>query len=245
MQLFVKKYLYHELLKTLCFKVINAKTGQTAIPDQIYIDNTIVDFTVQNEKIYIENCPNVFTIKIVKTGFNIFESTYNYKTLNNGNIGINPESQQEENQAYMLWTKSVVSDLDTHLQIFEDDSLLKEIYYNAKTYKNLYVNTVIDIDDTGADNGETTTITSLNDLMVDEKYTFKFIVLDWTNKNNSSSKKMSNSNAYVQITYKNQSHIINVPTDISGIYWEVFNIEKGTLKIINKVTTTNDQNIII
>ncbi len=122
-------------------------------------------------------------------------------------------------------------DLDSHLLI-SSGSDEYHVYYHDKTPSGAGAN--LDVDDTTSYGPETVTVTSIK---ADGVY--RYYVHNYTDRNNSSSDRLTNSGAVVNIYIGGEVHSLSAPTG-SGIYWDVFTYDAatGTLTITNKIVET-------
>ena len=103
------------------------------------------------------------------------------------------------------------------------------IYFGRKSiYQNSILSAFLDLDDTTSYGPETTTIYSINNSGL-----YSFYVHDYSNMNYGSSKAMSNSGAQVKL-YAGDALIAtyNIPTDVPGTVWHVFNYDAATKRLI-------------
>ena len=131
-------------------------------------------------------------------------------------------------------------DLDSHLTgatVNGDDRFhiyySDEIYYHYNESDDEYINIAdLDIDDTDSYGPETVTIHQMTNGM------YHYYVHDYTNKYSSDSNKMSLSNAQVRV-YKGKTMVKKfvVPTDRTGIYWHVFDMDaSGAIQPVNTLS---------
>jgi uncharacterized protein YfaP (DUF2135 family) len=137
-------------------------------------------------------------------------------------------------------TGSTAGDLDSHLSIPNSaGNGTVHIYFgtnaggvNANDY---YVygandNVTLDRDTTSAPGTETITITQVR------SGTYSYSVHDFTNKSNSSSTKLAQSGASVNVHYNNTTTTYNVPNS-AGTLWRVFTFTtSGGLSATNTMT---------
>ena len=101
----------------------------------------------------------------------------------------------------------------------------KEYSENGIKYADL------DLDDTDSYGPETTTVYKMN-----STGTYSFYVHDYTNRDDYSSKEMSNSGAKVKVYKGDELYATyNIPTNVEGIYWHVFDYNAET----NSITPVN------
>jgi uncharacterized protein YfaP (DUF2135 family) len=142
-------------------------------------------------------------------------------------------------------TGSTAIDLDSHLQIPDNASSNKHIYYPTanKTFyyatntntcgscssSQLSDNVTLDRDETSAAGTETVSITAVR------SGNYSYSVHDYTNKANASISKLANSGASVKVYYNSTTTTYNVPNN-AGTLWTVFTftssgglVEVGTM----------------
>ena len=94
----------------------------------------------------------------------------------------------------------------------------------------------LDRDDRDGYGPETITIKN-----IDDQESYSFYVHNYTHKNKINSNKLSNSKASVKVYGDNKLlKIFQVPTNMEGVYWQVFNIDNGQINEINTVKTSID-----
>jgi len=122
-------------------------------------------------------------------------------------------------------------DLDAHL--------IKRNDYHI-SYRNMRVSddgiAKLDKDDTDSYGPETITANS-----IDKNAEYIFYVHNYSYRNDDDSKVLSNSGACIKIFGDNRLlEVINVPQNISGNFWEVFEIRKGSIIRTSSIKTTVD-----
>jgi hypothetical protein len=154
------------------------------------------------------------------------------KTTPNQNITLTPELNNKEIRIVLDWGASP-SDLDSHITgPFASESGRFHVYYQNKRYNHggtLY--TALDHDVTNSYGPETVTIY----ISCEGKY--RYSVYDYTNKRSTDSRALSLSNARVRV-YRgsNLTHTFNVPSNISGKVWNVFEIDGYRIIPVNHVS---------
>ena len=89
----------------------------------------------------------------------------------------------------------------------------------------------LDRDDVDGNGPETITITD-----VDDNATYNCYVHDFTNRNNTSSKKLSKSKARISVYNNNQlEFVLDIPTDTEGTRWDVFQLDKSIFNKLNRI----------
>src|SRR5699024_6779854 len=152
----------------------------------------------------------------------------------NQNATITPELEEEEMRIVLTWGEEP-SDLDSHLTGPKVDGGRFHIYWSNKVYKDAETEVNLDKDDVSSYGPET--ITVINQVA---DGTYKYNVFNYSGRYISEDNKMdlANSSAKVEV-YKGENLIqtYNVPTNIEGNMWKVFEIVDGEIKTINKVET--------
>lgn len=183
-----------------------------------------------------------YTIKLTKAGY--VTDTFNIAVTKNSSQSKNgtmvPENSEEipegELRIRLRWGNTP-SDLDSHLVGPSGDGVEKfHTYYSNKTYNyNSTRYADLDLDDTDGEGPETTTIYVQN-----SSGKYRFYVHDYSNRDSSSSKAMSNSGAIVQVFAG--SRLVGtypVPTSTVGTLWCVFEYDSETRKL-NAVNTMSN-----
>lgn len=146
-------------------------------------------------------------------------------------ISLSPSSINGEGRIRIVLTwGEKPRDLDSHLlgpDAGGSDTRF-HTYYNEKNYNyddHLYAN--LDRDDISSYGPETTTVYTLA-----PSGTYSFYVHDFTNRNVNDSEEMANSFAKVALYIDNQLYsVYNVPTNVKGNLWHVFDIDAATLNV--------------
>lgn len=125
-------------------------------------------------------------------------------------------------------------DLDSHLVGPTSSGSTFHIYYRKKRHIESSLMADLDLDDTTSYGPETTTIYQA----IPGEYVF--MVHDYTNRMETSSSKMANSGAYVEVYLGKSSvaaYTFYVP-NFDGTVWTVFkyNSETGVITLINKMS---------
>jgi subtilisin family serine protease len=191
---------------------------------------------------YISTLPaGNYTVEIV--GNSSYSTGYFYvvavgnRSIGNQNGSITPVMPAGQTRIILRWGVTP-SDLDSHLTGPLLDGTRFHIYYplaeaNSGSTWPLYVK--LDLDDTTSYGPETTTIYS----QIDGVY--RFSVHDYTNRSSSNSNVLSNSGAQVQV-YRGGSLVatFDVPSNIGGTLWTVFEMNGDTITPINTMSYTSD-----
>ena len=150
---------------------------------------------------------------------------------------ITPVLNDEEIRIVLTWGQNP-NDLDSHLIGRTPSNGTFNVYYSDKTYYyDGFEMANLDVDDTTSYGPETITI-------VESIYgTYTYAVHDYSNRNSSSSDKLSASNAVVRVFVgSEQVGEYHVPTDQVGTYWTVFEITgNGEIVPINNISNTKPE----
>ena len=172
-----------------------------------------------------------YTVEASKSGY--ITAYFNINVCGNltgQNANISEELSSGAMRIVVSWpTGSTATDLDSHLQVPDNASGNKHIYYSLK--KLYYAtnsstcsgcsneqesdNVTLDLDDTTAPGTETISITNVRD------GTYSYSVHDYTNRNNTTSTNLALSGTSVSVYYNNTTTSFSVPNS-SGNLWRVF-----------------------
>ena len=133
------------------------------------------------------------------------------------------------------------SDLDAHLVYKKQNNTIFHVYYLEEKYTFSGDDIItLDLDDTTSYGPETITIKKSSELLSGGKFTY--IVYDFSNRFNSSSNKLSLSNAYVRV-YQGNTLIesFSVPQNVTGNTWRVFELSEEGLHAINQFEFISDE----
>lgn len=245
----IKKKHYYQTSRYVSFKVIDAVVTPTLYlqPDVIYINGVSVNFTYSSNTVFLTDpISGTITLVIEKSGYDSDTSVRTYKTLNGNTISLTPIQQEGDGVCKVEWTQGDNKiDFDSHLLIYNGNTLLDEVYYSDKTYTDSNTDISLDHDDTGSgsqDFGGNETIT-IQPLYTGYKYIF--VMLDYTNRSSSAATQLSSRNTVCKITIGPDTYTFNAPTGQSGQFWEVFSIENGVVTTINSITGTNTYGITV
>ena len=183
-----------------------------------------------------------YTVQASKSGYiSTFNTVYVCGNLTNQDASMSEELSSGNMRIVLSWpTGSTAGDLDSHLSIPNSaGNGTVHIYFgtnaggvNANDY---YVygandNVTLDRDTTSAPGTETITITQVR------SGTYSYSVHDYTNKSNSSSTKLAQSGASVNVYHNNTTTTYNVPNS-AGTLWRVFTFTtSGGLSTTNTMT---------
>ncbi|WP_418223306.1 carboxypeptidase regulatory-like domain-containing protein [Clostridium isatidis] len=224
-------------------EITNAVTGEAISDITINIrkgwnnlTGSVVKTTSTDEygKFEVEMPLGNYTVEMIKEGY--LTNSYNIyvasgSTLNQNSTLLPNESEMSiaDLRIVLTWGEEPM-DLDSHLLgPTADGSDYFHIYYSNKVYyddETRYAD--LDLDDVTSYGPETTTVYNMNN---SGKYSF--YVHDYTNRYDSLSTELSNSGAKVEV-YKENALLAtyNIPTNISGVYWHVFDYDAATNRII-------------
>ena len=173
--------------------------------------------------------PGMYTLEIEKTGYELTYQTLSvYADNATSVVSVSPVMHEGEIRIVLNWG-AYPEDLDSHLFTpYDGNSETYHIYYGDRMDAD---GNNLDVDDTDGFGPETVTINDVKDGF------YKYYVADFTNcsNNNPTSMEMSASNATVTVyTSDGQVQRFNVPTDRSGVIWEVFEIRNKRIVPINR-----------
>ena len=160
---------------------------------------------------------------------NVSTSEYNYT-----NLYITPILNDTDYRIILTWGE-YPADLDSHLVGTYSGNKF-EVYYVTRDLAGYtadeYDAVNLDVDDTSSYGPETITVrydSSFGDC--------HYFVQDYTNNGTLESKALSNSQAKV-IVYKGNDllGVYTVPTDMGGVYWNVFSIVNGEIIVENTLS---------
>ncbi|HEY9060313.1 MAG TPA: S8 family serine peptidase [Pseudobacteroides sp.] len=178
-----------------------------------------------------------YTAEITCEGYSI--GYFNFISIGdieqgNQNGTITPIIPDGQTRIILTWGP-IPSDLDSHLTGPTSSSRF-HVYYSQKNYTYNGVKCAdLDLDDTSSYGPETTTIYQQTDGI------YRFSVHDYSNKSSPTSTVLSNSGAEVKV-YRGSTLVstFNVPTNLVGNEWTVFEMDGNTIIPIN--TIKNESN---
>ena len=194
-----------------------------------------------------------YTVQVSKTGYiNSYFNANVCGNLTSQDASVSENLSSGSMRIVLTWpTGSTARDLDTHLQIPDNASGQYHIYFGKKVFYyatnssscsgcDSSDNVTLDRDKGTAPGTETLTITKVR------SGTYRYRVHDWTNKGTSSSTKLAQSKASVDVYYNNTTTTFNVPNS-TGTLWGVFTFTTSGGLIasdnMSHVTTTNGSNL--
>ncbi len=206
------------------------------------LGNTVREKT-NNTGIFTSKLPvGIYTAELVKEGFvtgyvNVVSTTGDSGKIQS--MVITPVLSSDEYRIVLTWGKEP-RDLDAHLIYKKQNNTMFHVYYLEKKYTLLGDDIIaLDLDDTTSYGPETITIKKSSELLSGGKFTY--IVHDFSNRFNSSSNKLSLSNAYVRV-YQGNTLIesFSVPQNVTGNTWRVFELSEDGLHAINQFEFISD-----
>lgn len=225
--------------------VEDAVHGYALAEAQIYLVNhvnadstDIVARTKSDDKgaFAIEHLPaGNYTLFAVKNEYSAHKMT----ALSIGNttselpsIRLTPEIDQNEIRIALDWGENP-EDLDAHFTSqFYDDDLQVHVYFQNKSHSfGNNKSITLDQDVQGSFGPETITLSQTL------PGRFRYSVHDYTNKDSDNSISLSNSSARVRLFIGSTLiYTFNVPENVEGTLWKVFEIEGGGVIPLNEVT---------
>ncbi|MCC8026261.1 MAG: hypothetical protein LIP16_13320, partial [Clostridium sp.] len=181
--------------------------------------------------------PGMYTAEVVKQGYD--STFYNFASkedMNTVQINASPKLAEGEVRIVLTWGERPW-DLDSHLFTPYDNAFGDTTYHIWYGNKYDAVGNNLDVDDTDGYGPETMTIPVLKNGL------YKYYVADFTNCSggNPTSYDMSNSGAMVNVyTSNGLTSTFMVPTNASGVIWEVFEIRNGAIVPIQRYYSNID-----
>ena len=210
----------------------NKNSGEYAV-NKTFKTNSNGNYTIDNVNV------GYYTVEFVKEGFtNEYKNILilHSKPITDYNTALNPILTGEGDLRIVLRWGEKPNDLDSHLIGKRPDDAYFNVYWKSKKYdyQNIHMAN-LDLDDTTSYGPETITITN----KISGNYIYG--VHDYTNRSNSNSKALSNSNCNVTVYVGNTAiKKFNVPTNRVGTFWEVFSIDENYhITAINQIYNYN------
>jgi len=149
------------------------------------------------------------------------------------NVVLTPILPEDEYRIVLQWGSSP-SDLDSHITGPTETGSRFHVYFSNKQYKeNGEVVARLDVDDTSSYGPETITMTLKPDL----DGVYRYSVHDYSNRYVTNSKALSLSGAKVMLYRGNELlETYNVPINMTGNLWTVFEIEDNMIISKNKLS---------
>ena len=181
-----------------------------------------------------------YTVQASKSGYITWYFNVNVcGNISNQNASISQELSSGAMRIVLTWPSgSTARDLDTHFQFPDNASGQNHMHFGNKVFYYATNSSTssgsdkvtLDRYSTSAPGTETITITNVR------SGTYSYSVHDWTNKTNSSSTKLAQSGASVNVYYNNTTTTYNVPNS-AGTLWRVFTFtNSGGLSATNTMT---------
>lgn len=235
---------YKYNLENITFKIIDATTGGGIDNTSIVIkfNGDDVAYTYAATGLYTISTPTLssFTVYVNKPGYEEYNvSGVTLPTLVTSGVALTPIGKRT---VYCNWDHSAIKDVDTHMTIYDENmSAVTSAEISYSTRGEYTVGTAfkisLDLDDTGANNGETVTIEILNQAEYN-KYTFFYTLLDWSYTPSGSSSNPYMNNQGLTVTVGSQ--VITPPEgNTPGRWWRVFSMKAGVVTVTNQITTEN------
>ena len=175
----------------------------------------------------------MYTVTAIKDGY--ITSSFNIvvkedEDVDNQNGTISPVLKDKEYRIVLRWG-SRPSDLDSHYNAIAEAD---HVYYSNKRGKAAN----LDVDDTSSYGPETITVTDFDSL----SNGFVYSVHNYSNKSESSSQALSESDAYVTVYHgKYEPVVFHVPVGYVGTVWNVFKVNsEGNIEAINTFENCSD-----
>lgn len=152
---------------------------------------------------------------------------------------ITPVLSDDEYRIVLTWS-STPSDLDSHLSGPLSTGERFHVYYSdMSAFDNGETVATLDLDDTSSYGPETITLKKTQDGI------YKYAVHDYSNRSNASSTELSMSGAKVKLYCGNTLlATYNVPINVAGNIWNVFEIEGDTVRTINTMGSKSNLSMI-
>jgi len=186
-----------------------------------------------------------YTVQASKSGYITWYFNVNVcGNISNQNASISQELSSGAMRIVLTWPSgSTAGDLDSHFQFPDNASGQYHMHWGKKVFYYATNSSTssgsdkvtLDRDSTSTPPGtETITITNVR------SGTYSYSVHDWTNKTNSSSTKLAQSGASVNVYYNNATTTYNVPNS-AGNLWRVFTFTtSGGLSATNTITSESN-----
>jgi len=212
----------------LILRFFNAITGRAIVEGYIKIENLGTYQTDNKGRIFFE-IPKDGSYKVIFLKSRYIETSFDIEiqagTLFFNRFSISPKMDLENFRIVLDWDK-YPKDLDAN-------------FVKKNSYHISYRNKItlpdnrgkLDIDDRDGFGPETITVKK-----IEESGTYTYFVEDYSNKSNSSSKKLSQSKATVKV-YGNGKlqKTYTVPKNQKGTIWTIFKVKDGKIIDINSL----------
>lgn len=195
---------------------------------------TVTDSSGQYSLEVLEGC---YTAEFIKEGYITGYANVSCTDMNDADQDavLTPALSDDEYRIVLTWS-STPRDLDSHISGPLSTGDRFHVYYrHMSASDNGETVAKLDLDDTSSYGPETITLKKTQDGV------YKYAVHDFTNCSSTSSTALSMSGAKVEL-YCGNSLIAtyNVPINVTGTVWNVFEIEGDTIRTINTMENNSD-----
>lgn len=195
---------------------------------------TITDSSGQYSLEVLEGC---YTAEFIKEGYITGYANVICTNMNDADqdVVLTPVLSDDEYRIVLTWS-STPRDLDSHISGPLSTGDRFHVYYSHMSASdNGETVAKLDLDDISSYGPETITLKKTQDGV------YKYAVHDFTNRSSTSSTALSMSGAKVEL-YCGNSLIAtyNVPINVTGTVWNVFEIEGDTIRTINTMENNSD-----
>lgn len=195
---------------------------------------TVTDSSGQYSLEVLEGC---YTAEFIKEGYITGYANVICTNMNDADQDavLTPVLSDDEYRIVLTWS-STPRDLDSHISGPLSTGDRFHVYYSHMSASdNGETVAKLDLDDTSSYGPETITLKKTQDGV------YKYAVHDFTNRSSTSSTALSMSGAKVEL-YCGNSLIAtyNVPINVTGTVWNVFEIEGDTIRTINTMENNSD-----
>ncbi|MDP8237632.1 MAG: hypothetical protein P9X24_00955 [Candidatus Hatepunaea meridiana] len=215
----------------LTLRFFNALNGDPISSAYVVIEG-VGDFISDYEGKVVFSIPPDSSYKVVfmREGFikSAFKIEIMAATLFFNRFSVSPTLPLGSVRIVLDWDETP-NDLDAHL--------IKQGEYHI-SYRKMRVSTDgvsrLDRDDTNGFGPETITTNQIDDNAV-----YRYFVHDYTNRSSNSSRRLSGSKGSIKVYSGSELlNVYNVPQEMTGNYWHVFNIINGQIAPVNNILNT-------
>lgn len=233
--------------KEVSFRVVDSKSDDPIRPDAVAVNGKNVEFEYDNGTvsavIAVREDSQSVRLTLRKSGYVDMAQTVEVDALDGSSYAMTPTQSDSEVETKINWGRpsSGHLNLDAHMLVYDQDgNKLDEVHFEDKAYRDENTEVVLDRDDFGDGLGETVTISP-----VYAGYRYLFVVYDYSNYAKPGNRKLSDSGATAVVTVDNvEAAEIVAPAGKEGVFWTVYEIVDGKLRIINEISTENEHRII-
>ena len=204
-------------------------------------DADAVTVTDDNGQYSLEVLEGCYTAEFSKEGYITGYANVICTNMDNADQDgvITPVLSDDEYRIVLTWS-STPSDLDSHLSGPLSTGERFHVYYSdMSAFDNGETVATLDLDDTSSYGPETITLKKTQDGI------YKYAVHDYSNRSNASSTELSMSGAKVKLYCGNTLlATYNVPINVAGNIWNVFEIEGDTVQTINTMGSKSNPSMI-